>query len=209
MKFLIITVVFLIHLIQLIEGHGMIMDPINRGSRWRIDSSARPDYNDMQTDCGGIQTQYNMYNGKCGMCGDTFGDNKPRAHELGGTYGQGVSVKTYNRGSTINVLVKITANHKGKFVFKICNLDKEIESEECFDRQPVRLQNGQDYVLVASNPGDFVVPIVLPKDLQCKRCVLQWTYITGNNWGYCSDGTGRLGCGPQEHFRTCSDITIL
>lgn len=29
-----------------------------------------------------------------------------------------------------------------------------------------------------------------------------------NSWGFCGNGTGALGCGPQEHFRTCSDIRI-
>ena len=209
MKFLIIIVVLLINLIEFVRGHGMIMDPINRASRWRNDSRAKPDYNDMEGNCGGFEAQFNNYNGKCGMCGDQYGDPKPRAHELGGTYGQGVIVKTYKSESTINVLVRITSNHNGKFVFKICNLDKENETEECFDRQLVRLQNGLDYVLASSIPGDFVVPLVIPKNLQCKRCVLQWTYTAGNNWGICNDGKGRLGCGPQEHFRTCSDITIV
>lgn len=208
MKLLLISVVLLISYIEFIQGHGMVMDPINRGSRWRSDRSAIPDYNDNQADCGGIQNQYNKYQGKCGMCGDEYGNIKPRAHELRGTYGQGVIVNTYQSGSTINVLVRITANHKGKFVFKICNLDKEQETEECFDRLPVRTATGTEYVLTSSSPGDYVVPLVLPQDLQCKHCVLQWTYITGNNWGYCADGTGRLGCGPQEHFRTCSDIII-
>lgn len=37
---------------------------------------------------------------------------------------------------------------------------------------------------------------------------MQWTYIAGNNWGYCNGGEGALGCGNQEHFRACSDIQI-
>lgn len=40
------------------------------------------------------------------------------------------------------------------------------------------------------------------------NCVLQWRYVAGNNWGICPDGKGALGCGPQEEFRACSDITI-
>lgn len=36
-----------------------------------------------------------------------------------------------------------------------------------------------------------------------------WTmYILGNTWGWCEDGSGGLGCGPQEEFRSCSDISI-
>lgn len=38
--------------------------------------------------------------------------------------------------------------------------------------------------------------------------MLQWRYIAGNNWGMCEDGTGAVGCGPQEEFRACSDVSI-
>merc|ERR1712098_674476 len=33
-------------------------------------------------------------------------------------------------------------------------------------------------------------------------------YVAANNWGVCEDGTGKVGCGPQEEFRACSDISI-
>lgn len=32
---------------------------------------------------------------QCGMCGDGFSNPTPRAHELGGRFGQGVIVKSY------------------------------------------------------------------------------------------------------------------
>jgi hypothetical protein len=32
--------------------------------------------------------------------------------------------------------------------------------------------------------------------------------LLGNNWGDCDDGTSAMGCGPQETFRSCSDIVI-
>lgn len=44
--------------------------------------------------------------------------------------------------------------------------------------------------------------------LECSNCVLQWHYTAGNNWGVCANGTGALGCGPQEQFRGCADISI-
>lgn len=34
-------------------------------------------------------------------------------------------------------------------------------------------------------------------------------FISGNNWGWCDDGTGSMGCGPQENFKSCADIRIL
>lgn len=42
----------------------------------------------------------------------------------------------------------------------------------------------------------------------CNQCVLQWRYVAGNNWGMCDDGNGAVGCGPQEEFRSCSDIAL-
>lgn len=32
--------------------------------------------------------------------------------------------------------------------------------------------------------------------------------MAGNNWGKCDDGTERVGCGPQEQFRACADVSI-
>lgn len=49
---------------------------------------------------------------------------------------------------------------------------------------------------------------MLPAGLTCSQCVLQWRYIAGNNWGMCPNGTGAVGCGPQEEFRSCADISI-
>lgn len=33
-------------------------------------------------------------------------------------------------------------------------------------------------------------------------------FLPGNNWGNCPNGTGAVGCGPQEEFRACADIQI-
>ena len=38
--------------------------------------------------------------------------------------------------------------------------------------------------------------------------LFQWTYRAGNSWGTDPDGTSCVGCGNQEHFRACADITI-
>jgi len=50
----------------------------------------------------------------------------------------------------------------------------------------------------------------LPMDLTCKQCIIQFTYVAGNNWGKCADGiTAAVGCGPQETFRGCADVEIV
>lgn len=208
-KFIIFSVFLLVNLYDETSGHGMLTDPVNRASRWRVDRSAPPDYSDNQGFCGGFTTQWSKNGGKCGLCGDSYDSATPRLHELGGYYGQGVIVKTYTQGSTIPVTVKITANHRGYVFFKICNLDAERESENCFERYKLTNSNGADkFPLPSTAAGDFVFYVQLPSNLWCNHCVLQWTYVAGNNWGVCPNGTGMLGCGNQEHFRTCSDIRI-
>ena len=43
--------------------------------------------------------------------------------------------------------------------------------------------------------------VQLPADLSCSRCVLQWRYHAGNNWGKDNvTGNTCLGCGLQEEF---------
>lgn len=54
----------------------------------------------------------------------------------------------------------------------------------------------------------YEMKYMLPPGLTCNQCVLQWRYIAGNNWGMCPNGTGAVGCGPQEEFRSCADIAI-
>jgi len=194
-----------------ILGHGYLKDPINRASRWRVDYTAPVNYDDNGLWCGGYGVQWNKQNaGRCGLCGDNFADPTPRRNELGGTFGQGVIVQGYKAGSVIDVTVRLTANHKGYFYFRICNLDAERESDACFERYKIRTKAGADtYPLTTSAAKDYIISLQLPAGLSCKHCVMQWTYVAGNNWGYCEDGSGgRLGCGPQEHFRTCSDISI-
>ena len=207
LKFL--AVLVLINLFDGIAGHGYLWDPVNRSTRWRTDRSAPVNYNDNGLWCGGYAVQWSKNGGKCGLCGDNYADATPRANEIGGVFGQGVIVKSYKSGSIIKVTVKITANHRGYFYFRMCNIDAEPESEACFERYKIRTSSGADtYPLPSTAAGDYVVSLQLPTGLVCNRCVLQWTYVAGNNWGYCEGGGGQLGCGPQEHFRTCSDITI-
>lgn len=190
-----------------------------------------------------LQIQWYVNDGKCGLCGDDYRLEKPRPHENGGDYGSGVIVSLYKVGTQIPVSVYITANHKGYFVFDLCNLEKNPnESDECFSMNKLKLLDGSPkYELPNTEPGWFNTTLQLPKDLTCSQCVLRWTYITGlyhviifihyhyrryssllflfflyffifgvgNSWGTCPDGSGAVGCGPQETFRGCSDVRII
>lgn len=81
--------------------------------------------------------------------------------------------------------------------------------QECLDLNVLQTSSGTgEWRVPTSTPGMFDLSVELPVDLQCSHCVLQWTYRASNNWGVCQDGSGALGCGKQEHFRACADITI-
>lgn len=44
-----------------VKGHGMVMEPVNRASRWRVDSTAEPNYTDNELFCGGLQVSSKQY----------------------------------------------------------------------------------------------------------------------------------------------------
>ncbi|XP_076666100.1 uncharacterized protein LOC143367809 [Andrena cerasifolii] len=207
-KFLLISSLLAVAL-QEIHGHGMMMDPVSRSSAWRKGFDVEPNYTDNQLFCGGFSVQWQQNDGKCGECGDDYALSRPRPNENGGIYGTGVIVERYTPGQTINVNVKLTANHLGAFTFQLCQLQnaEDEETESCFE--PLQLEDGSYSLPVASGEMNFDVPIRLPSDVTCEHCVLRWNYRSGNNWGECDDGSSALGCGPQETFRNCADVSIL
>ncbi|XP_014238732.1 uncharacterized protein LOC106660314 [Trichogramma pretiosum] len=198
--------------LQLVQGHGMVLDPVNRSSAWRKGFKVPPNYEDSENFCGGLQVQHHMNGGKCGLCGDNYALAQPRPNENGGKYGRGVIVRSYKEGQEIDVKVKVEANHKGYFEFSLCPLSdgKQLESEECFDAHPLKLADGSSRHRLSGTPFQYEVDLKLklPEGLKCEHCVLRWYWITANNWGTCADGSEALGCGPHEHYRTCSDIRI-
>ncbi|EDW96121.2 uncharacterized protein LOC6535786 [Drosophila yakuba] len=210
MKYLLSITLLLAIGLQQIDGHGMMLSPPSRSSRWRYDGSAPQNWNDNELFCGGLYTQSNN-GGRCGLCGDNFLDAQPRANEIGGSIGgAGVVTRSYVAGNSITVGVKITTNHLGHFEFHLCNLDAfGGESEECFEQNRLRFPDGSDKLHIGVQSGEFDVTAMLPEGLTCSHCVLRWTYVGANNWGICdSSGNGALGCGPQETFKNCADVSI-
>ncbi|XP_034950818.1 uncharacterized protein [Chelonus insularis] len=192
-------------------GHGMAIDPVGRGSAWRQGFKTPENWNDNENFCGGYGVHYGINKGKCGACGDDYSLTVPRPHENGGLYGTGTIVRTYKSESIINATIQLTASHLGYFEFALCPLEneKDVETEDCFERYPLRLASGgYKYPVRSSGNTLHTVELVLPQNLKCKQCSFRWHYRTGNTWGICPNGKGDLGCGNQETFRTCSDIAI-
>lgn len=170
--------------------------------------------------------------GKCGICGEVY--NETKLFEKGGIYYLGLPVRTYNKGQIIDVKVevdyclcdskrnlliifyfffkKISANHLGWFEFRICNVDSLITdaTQECLDRALLTDLDGNTRINLKKGVYNFETKLKLPDYLWCKHCVFQWKYHAGNSWDT-DKLTGRscVGCGAQEQFYGCSDITIL
>ncbi|KAG8227863.1 hypothetical protein J437_LFUL008656 [Ladona fulva] len=141
---------------------------------------------------------------------------RPRAHESGGKYAQGIIVRRYKIGATVPIRVELTANHKGYFEFRLCpqNNHRKEATQACLDRY--LLERGDSvggrrvFPGIEGGGGNriFEARYRLPDGLTCSQCVLQWRYVAGNSWGMCANGTGAVGCGPQEEFRACADVSI-
>ncbi|XP_035444151.2 uncharacterized protein LOC118271975 [Spodoptera frugiperda] len=189
------------------HGHGKVIEPVNRASLWRVFPDAPADFSDAGLNCGGFGHQYNRVNkGRCGVCGDPYDSPQPRDHEFGGKYGQGRIVATYRQGDVITTKVDLSASHMGYWEFRLCE-NPEDNTQQCYDKHLLELvEGGTRYYPKKS--GIYAVKYHLPADVVCEHCVLQWKYTAGNNWGVCEDGTGALGCGNQETFYSCSDISI-
>jgi len=207
---------FLLFLPTLVSGHASLIDPPSRAAMNMYGFPENPpDYQHNEGFCGGFAHQFSAgIGGKCGICGDAW-DASPREHEApGGKYANGIIVRTYQPGQDITVTVLVTANHKGYFTFKLCRNDNvnQDPDQSCFEQEESLLRispTGDLRFMVTTEMGNGPIDVKLRlPDWQCEQCILQWTYTAGNSWGQCPGGGGALGCGPQETFRSCADITI-
>jgi len=193
-----------------VNGHGRFMKPVSRSSVWRVPEfqgqNPPPNYDDNQLYCGGIH-QADDPGSNCGVCGDPKSQASPRDNERGGKYAKGIITGRYNAGQVIDVEVDLTTSHLGNMEWRLC-ADANDESQECFNRHVLQLADGSGTKYPAGPTGMYRTRVKLPDGVRCNHCVIQWNYRAGNNWGDCGDGTTKPGCGPQETFRGCSDVTI-
>nr|XP_045613811.1 uncharacterized protein LOC123767806 [Procambarus clarkii] len=196
-----------------VHAHGYMSSPAARNSAWRFGFRTPTNYNDNELFCGGREVQHRRNGGQCGVCGDNWRAPEPRPHERGGQYGGGVITASYTEGQVVPVTIHISANHRGWYEFRLCNNNNPMarDSQHCLNKQLLSLADGSGtrYTLNGSVRGDHIVYVQLPPRLSCTHCVLQWTWVAGNSWGTCPDGSGKTGCGPQETFVNCADISIL
>ncbi|XP_065934373.1 uncharacterized protein [Magallana gigas] len=194
--------------VELSDYGAILLDPPGRGSLWRHNISGAPvNYRDHRQNCGGVQSQWKNNNGKCGLCGDPW--NKPRDHEFGGKYFTNHISSTYQKGSVINLTVFTNLNPSGWMEFRLLPYDTEISSIS--NNYSLHIGNSRTRRYRVRRSGYHVIPVRLPTDVECERCILQWKFHTGASWG-CNDIDQTdccYGCGTdQEEFYNCADVSI-
>ncbi|XP_047992291.1 uncharacterized protein LOC125231006 [Leguminivora glycinivorella] len=202
-----ISLAILLSTASSVIGHGMVLDPPGRATAWRYGFRTPVNYDDNGLNCGGVGRQWARNGGKCGLCGEPYDTSIPRRYEYNGRDYRGVIVATYLPGSPFQTTTRLTAYHKGFWEFRLCTNHRN-NTQECFNQHILELKSGGPRYYPKKGSTTYYVKYKLPA-LTCDHCVLQWRYVAGNSWGRCPDGRGRLGCGPQEEFRGCSDIAIL
>ena len=81
-----VPLLLLLATLSTVTPHGFLYDPPARNAMWRFGFTNPVNYNDNELYCGGFSVQWSNNGGKCGVCGDNWADNKPRPHEVTGTY---------------------------------------------------------------------------------------------------------------------------
>ncbi|CAF2156124.1 unnamed protein product [Rotaria magnacalcarata] len=191
-----------------IYGHGRMEDPPARNAAWRFGFNVPTNYDDVGLNCGGLSIQ-KANGGKCGVCGDSYSGS--RDHEMGGKYSTNVIVRHYVVGSLIDVKILLTANHVGFMELRLCpSYDPTVEvTQECLDKNLLYIDGFGTQYPVNEGIDSIFLRAHLPPDLSCSHCVLQWRYHAGNSWGTdFISGKSCLGCGHQEEFYNCADISI-
>ncbi|XP_046401948.1 uncharacterized protein LOC124167927 [Ischnura elegans] len=200
-----------------VKGHGYMADPCQRSSLWRLGAPTPINWEDDELNCGGYGTQWDTNGGKCGECGDAYNLKRPRPNENGGKYGTGYIAKTYKQGEMITIKINITTSHMGYFEYRLCPMDGVDGKpgapvpQSCLDKHLLKLDDGTTRWTLKSPEGasgQYQMKVQLPPGITCKNCVLQWFWRTANSWGTCDDGSEAMGCGPQETWSNCADITI-
>jgi len=149
------------------------------------------------------------HGGKCGICGDEYG--RVQRHDDGGRYANGIIAANYKPGQTIDVEILLTTSHLGYFEFRINDFTNRKTEGDSIGKLKGHLlkltTGGTQYKVTKSGRYLYKMQVTLPPNLTCKRCVMQWWYRGGNNWGCDKNGCGK-GHGFQEHFVNCADVTI-
>ena len=120
--------------------------------------------------------QWEINQGKCGLCGDPW-NAEVREHEApGGKFATGTVVRSYSPGQIVEVIVEVTANHLGTFTFRLCPVPdpQQDPSQDCLDLHPLITSSGSEvWSLPSAEARSYNLSVVLPSNMECEHCLLQ------------------------------------
>ena len=126
------------------------------------------------------QYRYTKANGKCGVCGDPW-DYGRRENEAGGVFANGIVTGVYMTGSTVDVVIDDVVASGGYFEFRLCD-NKQLavhDPHKCFQNGLLTVKDSSTRLFNIKN-GENKLKLILPTNVTCDQCVLQWKYRTGN-----------------------------
>ncbi|GFR47249.1 hypothetical protein Agub_g8935 [Astrephomene gubernaculifera] len=192
-------------------GHGYLAVPLSRNMYSRLyDPDATKEYTPNQLSAGGVAvvsagSTLTWPFGAYSVCGNRADDPNPRW-----MVPRPIQA-TYYEGDIINITIGITADHRGRFAFRLCpttNVTNTCLNANWLTRaDPVRpgdrywyltdktRADGSALVTLQSLGGYSNVPTYtlryrLPAGVTCDNCVLQWWWPTANS---CT-----LPCVPED-----------
>lgn len=199
------------------SGHGFLERPAARNVQHNSDWCPQC------LNAGGPWLVYAHGKARYGVCGDKW--DGPRDHEAGGKYATPPRIAdTYFTGQTFTAKAKFTANHKGRWSLRLCPVpgggtaaeERRATTQRCFDKHVLHRADGTGpYTEVPPSASVVSAKYVLPKGVRCRRCVLQWTYETGNSCnppGVHRPDPGLSSCKVStngEQFWNCADVRIV
>lgn len=132
-----------------------------------------------------------MFDGKCGLCGDSWDIPEPRPNEAGGIYARGLIGRTYSTDvKYIDAEVQVTSSMAGFFEFRLCpnNDVTHRVTQECLDQHQLNVLSkdhvvnyGRRYFteITPGRPGIVQLLLEIPEGMECTQCVLQWRWHGG------------------------------
>lgn len=200
-----------------VAAHGYLASPAARNVQHNSDWCPQC------LNAGGPWTVYAKgHPARYGVCGDPW--KGPRDHEAGGRHATPPRLAaTYAAGQTFVARVRLTANHLGRWSLRLCPVpdgaspaaERAAVTQKCFDKHLLKRADGKGpYTPVPGGASDFAVKYRLPAGLRCRRCVVQWTYETGNSCnppGIPNPQRGMESCATStngEAFWNCADVRI-
>lgn len=188
--------------------------PPGRSSMWRLGYDTPVNHNDNVQNCGGTLYRYTKADGKCGVCGDPWNTGKGN-NKVGGLYDKDIITAIYNPGSTIDVVIDDVVTNGGYFEFRLCEnkLFLTQDSQECFQNGLLTIKSSSENKYFDIKNGENKLQLILPDNVTCDQCVLQWKYRTAEHYG-CNKQNGIekccFGCGEiQNEYYACADIAIV